>query len=153
MLQFIIVLLTTFLLIDCLLLILLVLVQLPKKEAGMGLAFGAGTADALLGAGSGNAMTQITKYAAAFFLGLVIILSILAQSTFKRNTSGLEQQLKAEANKSAAPKPAVVSSNATPFKALTNPPAAPTTTPAPAAPAPVTPAPANPSAPTPSAPK
>lgn len=146
--KFIIVLLTTFLLIDCLLLILLVLVQLPKKEAGMGLAFGAGTADALLGAGSGNAMTQITKYAAAFFLGMVILLSILAQSTFKRNTAGLEQQLKAEANKAATPRPAVVSSNATPFKALTNAATAPAATPTPAAPAPE-----SPTAPAPSAPK
>jgi len=37
-------LLTFVLVVNCLLLILLVLVQLPKKDAGAGMAFGAGTA-------------------------------------------------------------------------------------------------------------
>ena len=139
--NFIIVLLTTFLLLDCLLLILLVLIQLPKKDAGMGLAFGSGAADALLGAGSGNAMTKLTKYAAAFFLGMVILLAILAQSTFKRNTSGLEQQLKAEANKVKATPAANVATNSTPFKALSN-----------AAPAAAVLAPTTPAAPAPAKP-
>ena len=138
--KFIIVLLTTFLLLDCLLLILLVLIQLPKKEAGMGLAFGAGAADALLGAGSGNAMTQLTKYAAAFFLGMVVLLSILAQSTFKRSTSSLEQVIKAEANKA---KPAMVPTNSTPFKSLSSNVVAPAAV-TPAAPANPAPAPAKP---------
>ena len=47
--------LTFILVVNCLLLILLVLVQLPKKEAGAGVAFGGGATDALFGAGSGNA--------------------------------------------------------------------------------------------------
>ena len=38
-------------------LILLVLVQLPKKDAGLGTAFGGGTTDALFGAGAGNVLT------------------------------------------------------------------------------------------------
>ena len=59
--------LTLLLVINCLLLILLVLVQLPKKDAGAGMAFGGGTADALFGAGSGNALTKITKYAAGIW--------------------------------------------------------------------------------------
>ena len=134
--KFIIVLLTTFLLLDCLLLILLVLIQLPKKEAGMGLAFGAGAADALLGAGSGNAMTKLTKYAAAFFLGMVVLLAILAQSTFKRSTSTLEEVIKAEANKA---KPVSIPTNTSPFKSLSSNsvvvPAAATPAAAPAAPA------------------
>ena len=59
---------------DCLFLILLVLIQLPKKEAGAGLAFGGGATDALFGAGSGNALTKITKYATvAFFVLLMLI--------------------------------------------------------------------------------
>ena len=49
------------LVLNCLLLILLVLVQLPKKDAGAGMAFGGGAADALFGAGSGNVLTKITK--------------------------------------------------------------------------------------------
>ena len=41
-------LLTAVLVLDSLLLILLILVQLPKKEAGVGQAFGGGATDALL---------------------------------------------------------------------------------------------------------
>lgn len=55
-------LLTVILVLDCLFLILLVLIQLPKKEAGAGLAFGGAASDALFGAGSGNALTKVTKY-------------------------------------------------------------------------------------------
>src|SRR2546426_681191 len=54
---------TVVLVLDSLFLILLVLVQLPKKEAGIGQAFGGGATDALFGAGSGNALTKMTKYA------------------------------------------------------------------------------------------
>jgi protein translocase SecG subunit len=74
MLNFFIGLLTVLMLLSCGLLTLLVLVQLPKKEAGAGMAFGAGTADALLGAGSGNALTKITKYTAAAFFVLCVAL-------------------------------------------------------------------------------
>ena len=56
-------------------LILLVLIQLPKKDAGAGLAFGGGAADALFGAGSGNVLTKITKYAAGVFIFLAIFVS------------------------------------------------------------------------------
>ena len=73
-------LLTVVLILDCLLLILLVLVQLPKKEAGAGLAFGAGAADALFGAGAGNPLTKITKYAAISFFVLLIIIALLQKS-------------------------------------------------------------------------
>jgi protein translocase SecG subunit len=69
--------LTFILVLNCLLLMLLVLIQLPKKEAGAGVAFGGGAADALFGAGSGNALTQMTKYTATFFVGLAILLTIL----------------------------------------------------------------------------
>ena len=50
--------LSVFLVLACLLLMLLVLIQLPKKEAGMGQAFGGGATDALFGAGSGTALTD-----------------------------------------------------------------------------------------------
>ena len=71
---FIVGILTFVLVLNCLLLILLVLVQLPKKDAGAGMAFGGGTADALFGAGSGNALTKITKYATLIFLLLALVL-------------------------------------------------------------------------------
>jgi protein translocase SecG subunit len=75
--SFIVGILTFFLIINCLLLILLVLIQLPKKDAGAGLAFGGGAADALFGAGSGNALTKITKYAVIVFFALALLLGYL----------------------------------------------------------------------------
>ena len=72
-----IVLFTAALVLDCLLLILLVLIQLPKKEAGMGQAFGGATTDALFGAGSGTALTKLTKYTAGIFFALTLLISIL----------------------------------------------------------------------------
>ena len=50
--------LTIILFLISLFLILLVLVQLPKKDAGLGTAFGGGTTDALFGAGAGNTPTE-----------------------------------------------------------------------------------------------
>ena len=47
-------LLTTVLVLNCFFLVLLILIQLPKKESGSGLAFGGGTLDMALGAGAGN---------------------------------------------------------------------------------------------------
>ena len=56
--------------------ILLVLVQLPKKEAGLGTAFGGGATDALFGAGAGNVLTKLTKWCAILFLVLCLVLSL-----------------------------------------------------------------------------
>ena len=75
--SFVIGILTLLLVINCLLLILLVLVQLPKKDAGAGMAFGGGTADALFGAGSGNVLTKVTKYSTIIFFGLALVLGYL----------------------------------------------------------------------------
>jgi preprotein translocase subunit SecG len=101
-----IVLLTVLLVIDCLFLVLLVLVQLPKKEAGLGQAFGSGTTDALFGAGSGNALTKLTKYFTAGFFILTLSLSILKAQQVKSGRSGLERALeKAAATDSAAVPP------------------------------------------------
>ncbi len=77
MLTFSIYFLTVLLVLNCALLILLVLIQLPKKEAGAGLAFGGGATDALFGAGSGNVLTRITKYLAGTFFILSLALSVL----------------------------------------------------------------------------
>src|SRR5260370_5339590 len=73
--QFVIVFLTVVLILDCLFLGLLILVQLPKKDAGVGMAFGGGAADALFGAGSGTALPQLNKYSAAAVSVLVFVLS------------------------------------------------------------------------------
>ena len=85
--NFIIGILTVFLLINCLLLIFLVLIQLPKKDAGAGIAFGAGTADALFGSGSGNVLTKITKWSAGILLGLSLVLGYLHDKVHRDNSA------------------------------------------------------------------
>jgi protein translocase SecG subunit len=80
-------LLTCVLLLNALLLILLVLVQLPKKDAGAGLAFGGGAADALFGAGSGNALTKITKWGTAVFIALALGLGYLQDNLHRNDVS------------------------------------------------------------------
>ena len=85
--SFIVGILTFFLVINCIVLILLVLVQLPKKDAGAGMAFGGGTADALFGAGSGNALTKITKYSTVILIVLSLVLGYL-QDKVHHNNSG-----------------------------------------------------------------
>lgn len=123
-------LLTFVLVINCLMLIGLILIQLPKKDAGAGLAFGAGAADALFGAGSGNALTMITKWATVAFLVICVALGLMLD---KQNSKGdaaafakqlLQKQSQAPAAAPAAPAvvppvpaaipaAAVVSTNAT----------------------------------------
>jgi preprotein translocase subunit SecG len=78
--------LTFVMVVDSLALILLVLVQLPKKEAGAGLAFGGAATDALFGAGSGNVLTKITKYAAGAFFVLAVVLSLLQSYHYRHST-------------------------------------------------------------------
>src|SRR5947208_4195096 len=79
--------LSFFLIIACLLLILLVLIQLPKKEAGMGQAFGGGATDALFGAGSGTALTKMTKYTTGIFFVLTLLLWVLKAQEVKQRPS------------------------------------------------------------------
>ena len=86
---FLIGLFTVVMVLDCLVLILLVLIQLPKKEAGMGLAFGGAATDALFGAGSGNVLTKITKYAATTFFVLSVVLSLMQSYYHRRTTSAV----------------------------------------------------------------
>lgn len=92
--SFIVGILTFLLIVNCLLLVLLVLIQLPKKDAGAGLAFGGGAADSLFGAGSGNALTKITKWAAVIFFALAILLGYLeTQMRNGGNVSEFEKQV------------------------------------------------------------
>jgi len=89
--------LTVVLVLNCLFLILLVLIQLPKKEAGAGIAFGGGATDALFGAGSGTALTKITKYSAGLFMGLALLLSVLNASRADAGKRSLDEELKKKA--------------------------------------------------------
>lgn len=100
---FIVGLFTAVLVLDCLLLILLVLVQLPKKDAGIGMAFGGGAADALFGAGSGNALTKITKWATGIFFALALVLGLIEANLNKANTSSFEKALQQKQSQTTAP--------------------------------------------------
>ena len=129
-------LLTAVLVLDSLFLILLILVQLPKKEAGVGQAFGSGATDALFGAGSGNALTNMTKYAAGIFLTLCLVLYIMGGQA-RKTGSGVRDALKKEQAGSVlppkAPAPAALTAPpvALPPKSILN--TAPVATNAPAA--------------------
>lgn len=148
-------LLTAVLVLDSLLLILLILVQLPKKEAGVGQAFGGGATDALFGAGTGNALTNMTKYAAGIFLTLCLVLYVMGGQARKAG-SGVRDALKKEQSGSVlppkAPAPATIAAPAVtlpPQSILTN---APVSTNAPAVVAPTLVTPSNAVAPKASAP-
>jgi preprotein translocase subunit SecG len=119
--SFLIGLLTVVLVLNCLLLILLVLIQLPKKEAGSGLAFGGAATDALFGAGTGNVLTKVTKYATGVFFVLALSLSLLYSHLHTNPTREFERQTE-EAASQLPGAPAVVP---------TAPDAAPLATPAP----------------------
>ena len=79
--------LTVFLVLNCALLILLILIQLPKKDAGAGMAFGGAAADALFGAGSGNVLTKVTKYATVVFFVLALFLGYLQDQVHKKSSA------------------------------------------------------------------
>ena len=123
--------LTVLLVLDCLFLILLVLVQLPKKEAGAGLAFGGAATDALFGAGSGNALTKITKYATIAFFVILMIISIIQSGSRSGSASSFEKAIEQQNKQAPAalPPTAAPGSNAAPVQ-LQLPP---TVTPAPGA--------------------
>jgi preprotein translocase subunit SecG len=122
--SFLVGLLTFLLILVCLGLVLLVLVQIPKKDAGAGLAFGGGAADALFGAGAGNALTKITKWATVVFIVLTVLLGALEVKLNTGNTSVFEQGVEQQQSQQSTPQ-------------ITTPPAsAPSaTTPAPQSPA------------------
>ena len=124
--------LTVVLVLDSLLLILLVLIQLPKKDAGAGVAFGGGATDALFGAGSGNALTKITRYAATVFFSLSLIISILYARHNPKDDSAFRKQVKAASATAAqsAPPPTAVATPGTNLIAIPTPaPATPATAP------------------------
>ena len=139
--SFIVGILTFFLVINCALLILLILIQLPKKDAGAGMAFGGAAADALFGAGSGNVLTKVTKYSTIIFFGLALVLGYLQNRVhdqgsaleFEKQVQQKQQmQMPVSAPQPVTPpaaQPATASTNtllSLPLSAPTNAPAAPT---------------------------
>jgi preprotein translocase subunit SecG len=100
--SFIVGILTVFLVLNCALLILLILIQLPKKDAGAGMAFGGAAADALFGAGSGNVLTKVTKYATVVFFVLALGLGYL-QDRVHNKSSALEFEKQLQQKQSQLP--------------------------------------------------
>jgi preprotein translocase subunit SecG len=118
---FIVGILTVLLVLNCLLLILLVLIQLPKKDAGAGMAFGGGAADALFGAGSGNTLTKITKWATVVFFGLALVLGVLQDQLHNRgSTSAFEKQVQQKQMETHAPLPLSLPAATLPAAATTS---------------------------------
>ena len=107
--SFIVEILTFFLVVYCALLILLILIQLPKKDAGAGMAFGGAAADALFGAGSGNVLTKVSKWATLVFFVLALGLGYL-QDRVHNKSSALEFEKQLQQKQSqlpvSAPQPA-----------------------------------------------
>jgi len=133
MMTFTIALLTVVLVLDCLFLGLLILVQLPKKDAGVGMAFGGGAADALFGAGSGTALTKLTKYSAGAFFALVFVLSYLNIHANPSAGSALKEAIKNQSNETAPAAPALLPTPAASNAVVaTNPGPAPSNMPLPA---------------------
>jgi preprotein translocase subunit SecG len=115
--------LTVAMVLNCAILILLILIQLPKKDAGAGLAFGGGAADALFGAGSGNALTKITKWAAGIFFALALLLGYMQDSLHRGpNASEFEKAVQEKQMQTPVPtQPPVAPSTSQPAAApLTN---------------------------------
>lgn len=134
---FLIILVTVAMVIDCLVLILLVLMQLPKKEAGAGLAFGGAATDALFGAGSGNFLTKATKWAGGIFFVLAISLALMQSHRAHSNQSNVERLMQQQQSQPAPialpPATTPASTPSTPVVTPTNVATTPVEAPAPAA--------------------
>lgn len=102
---FLIGLLTFALVLVCLAMILLVLIQLPKKEAGIGVAFGGAATDALFGAGSGNVLTKATKYAAVAFFVLALIVGVMQKHSHTKSSNEFRQKADQAAQTAPAAQP------------------------------------------------
>ena len=128
--------LTFLLVINCLLLILLILMQLPKKDAGAGMAFGGAAADALFGAGSGNLLTQTTRYATIVLFVLALGLGYVQDRLHNRN-SGAEFEKAVQQRQTETPVavPPAVPANSSPVVMPTNNLFVPPVTPPPVTPA------------------
>jgi preprotein translocase subunit SecG len=104
---------TVVLLLDSLFLILLVLVQLPKKEAGLGQAFGSSATDALFGAGSGNALTKMTKYATGIFFGLTLAIYLMYNHHARSGSGAFARRIQEQRSDAPKPPPQMLDTNIT----------------------------------------
>lgn len=124
----------------CLLTVLVILMQRPSANAGMGAALGGGAAESAFGGEAGNVLTKTTNVFIITFLvlSLALFLGFKANKNAGKSGSVIEDLKKSAPVAPPAPTPAPAISPAKP--AATSPA---TTTPAPTAPATTTPAPAT----------
>ena len=109
--QLAITLLSLVLVLCCLFLGLLILIQLPKKEAGLGQAFGGAATEALFGAGSGNTLTKLTKYSAGLFVVLCVLLAWMTSYLARSQNQGVLKALSAQPPAATAPAAGIIGSN------------------------------------------
>jgi preprotein translocase subunit SecG len=131
--------LTVILVLTSFLLILLVLIQLPKKDAGPGVAFGGGATEAMFGAGSGSALTKITKYCAATFMGLSLLLAVVNAHRAQTIDRSVDLELERRAAEAQTTQPVAPTPTAPPpgqLQLLTPPEPAPAMEPGPIQPSP-----------------
>lgn len=122
-------------------LIFLVLIQLPKKDAGVGVAFGGGATDALFGAGSGNVLTKMTKYLAiAFFMLALLVGAMQSKLSSKNRGSSFGRAVEQKAQELPAAAATTTTPATTPAPGTAVPATAPSTSPAPTTPPAETPA-------------
>ncbi len=79
----------------------------------MGTAFGGAATDALFGAGTGNALTTLTRYAATLFFVLAVVLTILNAHRSNQGSSAVKSALQKQAGVAALATNQTVSSAST----------------------------------------
>jgi preprotein translocase subunit SecG len=127
----------------CILGVLVVLMQRPSANAGMGAALGGGAAESVFGGESANVLTKITGVLTflLFLLSFTLYLAFIAEE--RRPESKLDELAKPASGEAPVPVPVVPQPEV--VKPATPAPAAPPAATTPAAPAPQsTPAPAAP---------
>jgi preprotein translocase subunit SecG len=132
----------------CIIGVLVVLMQRPSANAGMGAALGGGAAETVFGGESANVLSKITGVLTflLFILSFGLYLAFIAEE--RRPESTLDQLAKPAAGEAPAPVPVVTQPEAVQPAPQSTPAPAPAAqipvAPVPATPAPATPAPAAP---------
>ena len=119
--------LITLLVINCLLLIIVVLMQRPKSE-GLGAAFGSSMTDNLFGTQTTNVLSRVTVWLGGLFFLLTLLISI-ASVKISSGPTAIQQQL-LQASKTPAKTEAIPSTSpAADSNAIPAPTASPSSTP------------------------
>ena len=104
-----------------LLMVLVILMQRPKRE-GLGAAFGAGVTENIFGAQTTNVLVKFTGWLAGFFFLLTFALSILYAHKNAGNSALRQELLKQQT--AAQPSPGATATQPSPAPAATQPAAA-----------------------------